>query len=85
MFFKPKQAGGFCSSSHFQLSFPNLQAFGDCSKSTIHIRCCKLKKVTEWETTKTKVGNEMEIYITLTKYNIRHRREEGKPLLVVIT
>ena len=29
------------------------------------------------------VGNEMEIFITLGKYNSRQRREEGKTLLVV--
>ena len=29
------------------------------------------------------VGNEMEIFITLTKYNIHQQREEGKPLLAV--
>ena len=29
------------------------------------------------------VRNEMEIFITLTKDNIRRRREEGKPLLVM--
>ena len=28
-------------------------------------------------------GNEMEIFITLTKYNTCQRCEEGKPLLVV--
>ena len=28
------------------------------------------------------VGNEMEIFITLTKYNNRQWREKGKPLLV---
>ena len=31
------------------------------------------------------VGNQMEIFITLTKYNTRQRSEEGKPLLVVTT
>ena len=30
-----------------------------------------------WMRTKTEVGNEMEIFITLTKYNTRQRREEG--------
>ena len=40
---------------------------------------------TEWEITKTEVGNEMEIFITLTKYNTQQRREKGKPLLVVTT
>ena len=29
------------------------------------------KNVFEWEITKTEVGNEMEIFITLTKYNTR--------------
>ena len=29
------------------------------------------------------VENEMDIFITLTKYNTRQGREEGKPLLVV--
>ena len=28
-----------------------------------------LQKVTEWEITKTEVENEMEIFLTLTKYN----------------
>ena len=41
------------------------------------------QNVTEWEITKTKVGNEMEIFITLTKYNTHQHHEEGKPLLVV--
>ena len=31
------------------------------------------------------VGNEMKIFITLTKYNIRQRRKDGKALLVVTT
>ena len=31
------------------------------------------------------VGNEMEILITLTKYNTLQWHEEGKPLLVVTT
>ena len=35
------------------------------------------KKVTEWEVTKTEVGNEMEIFITLTKYNTCQWCEEG--------
>ena len=34
---------------------------------------------------KKKVGNEKEIFITLTKYNTRQRCEEGKPLPVVTT
>ena len=29
------------------------------------------------------VGNEMEIFITLTKYYSQQQREEGKPLLGV--
>ena len=29
------------------------------------------------------VGNEMKIFITLTKYNTCQQREEGNPLLVV--
>ena len=33
-------------------------------------------KVTEWEITKTEVGNEMEIFIT-TKYNTCQQCEEG--------
>ena len=41
--------------------------------------------VTEWETTKTEAGNEMEIFITLTKYNTQQQHEEGEPLLVVTT
>ena len=28
------------------------------------------------------IGNEMGIFITLSKYNTQRRREEGKPLLV---
>ena len=32
---------------------------------------------------KTEVGNEMEIFITLTKYNTRRWCGEGNPLLVV--
>ena len=35
------------------------------------------QKVTEWEIAKTGIGNEMEIFITLTKYNTRQRCEEG--------
>ena len=35
------------------------------------------------EITKMVVGNEMEIFITLTKYNTSQWREEGKPLLMV--
>ena len=42
------------------------------------------QNVTEWEITKT-VGNEMEIFITLAKYNTRQWREEGKLLLMVTT
>ena len=41
------------------------------------------QKVIEWEITKTEVGNEMEIFITLTKYNTYQWREEGNPLLMV--
>ena len=33
---------------------------------------------------KKEVGNEMEIFITLTKYNT-YQCEEGKPLLLVTT
>ena len=32
---------------------------------------------------KTEVGNEIEIFITLKKYNTRQQDEEGKPLLIV--
>ena len=35
------------------------------------------KKVTECEITKTEVGNEIKIFITLIKYNTCQRREEG--------
>ena len=42
-----------------------------------------LKKVPEWEITKMKFGNKMEMFIALTKYNTRQWHEEGKPLLVV--
>ena len=35
------------------------------------------KKVTKWKITKTEVGNEIEIFITLTKYNTCQRSEEG--------
>ena len=35
------------------------------------------QKVTEWEIAKTEVGNKMEIFITLTKYNTYQQREEG--------
>ena len=31
------------------------------------------------------IRNEMEIFITLTKYNTSQRRKEGKPLFVVTT
>ena len=41
------------------------------------------QKVTECEIIKTKVGNEMEIFITLTKYNTCQQGEEGKPLQMV--
>ena len=47
--------------------------------------CCNLTKHTKWEITKIKVGNEMEIFITLTKYNTHQWHEEGKPLQVVTT
>ena len=33
------------------------------------------KKVTEWEITKMEVGNEMEVFITLTKYNTCQQHE----------
>ena len=36
-----------------------------------------LKRVTEGEITETVVRNEMEIFITLNKYNICQQREEG--------
>ena len=39
------------------------------------------KKVTGWEITKMKVGNEMEIFITLTKYNMCQEHEEGNHYL----
>ena len=45
--------------------------------------CGDLTKVTEWEITKTEVGNEMEIFIPLTNYNTHQQGEEGKPLLMV--
>ena len=32
-----------------------------------------------------KIGNEMETFITLTKFNIRLGREEGNPLLKMTT
>ena len=41
------------------------------------------KKVTEWEITKTKVGNKIEIFMNLKKYNNRQRREEIKPQLLM--
>ena len=41
--------------------------------------------VTEWEITKMEVENEMEIFITSTKYNTCPQHEEGKPPLVVTT
>ena len=41
------------------------------------------QEVTEWEISKIQVGNEIEIFITLTKYNTCQPCEEGKPLLVV--
>ena len=43
------------------------------------------QKLTEWEITKTEVGNKTEIFIILTKYNTCQRREEGKQLLVMTT
>ena len=39
--------------------------------------------VTEPEIPLIKVRNEMEIFITLTKENTHHWREEGNPLLVM--
>ena len=42
------------------------------------------KEFTKWEKNKTEVENEIEIFITLTKYNICQRREEGRPLLLSI-
>ena len=35
------------------------------------------KKVTEWEIVKTEAGNEMEIFITLNKYNTRQQCENS--------
>ena len=35
------------------------------------------QKVSKWKITKTEVVNEIEIFIILTKYNTRKRREEG--------
>ena len=43
------------------------------------------QKIAEWEITKTEVGNEVEIFIILTKYNTQQQHEEGKPMLVVST
>ena len=40
------------------------------------------QNVTEWEITKTEVG-EKEIFLTLTKYNTCQRREKGKPQLMM--
>ena len=36
--------------------------------------------LTEWAITKAKVGNEMEIFITLIKYNTCQQYEESKSL-----
>ena len=44
-----------------------------------------VRVVTEWVITKTEVGKEMEIFITLIKYNTRLQRGEDNPLLVVTT
>ena len=41
------------------------------------------EKITEWEITKREVEIEMEIFITLTKYNTRQQRVEVKPLLLM--
>ena len=44
--------------------------------------CCNLTKDTDWEITETEVGNEMKIFITLTKYNTHQQCEEGNPMLM---
>ena len=59
-----------------------VQATRICPYRQMVYTCCKQQKVTEWDITKTEVGNEMEIFITLTKYNTLQQHEEGKPLLV---
>ena len=43
----------------------------------------QLFSISEWKITKTNVGNEMEIFIRLTKYNTHQWRGEGNPLLMV--
>ena len=42
-----------------------------------------LQKVTQSQIIKMEVGNEMEIFITLTKYNTLKRSEEGNSQVVV--
>ena len=56
----------------------------NCPKNVnnVYLFLLRFQKVTEWEINKMEVGNEIEIYITLTKYNIHQWHEEGNPLLV---
>ena len=59
-----------------------------CSQNIVNLLsiCGNLtKKVTKWEINKTEVENEIEIFITLAKYNTYQQRKVGKPLLVVTT
>ena len=47
------------------------------------IDSCNLKMFTGREITITKVGNEMDIFISLIKYNSRRQREEGTACSIV--
>ena len=77
----------FLMQGPYNKNYPMLEGNSDPPKSSYILQhlsiCCNLTKVTEWEITKMKVGNEMEIFIILTKYNTCQRQEEGKQLLVV--
>ena len=52
---------------------------------TVLVCMCVLTKGKITEQNKMEVGNEMEIFIVLTKFNICQRCEGGKPQLVVTT
>ena len=57
---------------------------GQLKKSVIKIVVTQ-EKLTEYEITKTEVGNDMDIFITLIKYNTSQRCDKNKLLLVMTT
>ena len=48
---------------------------------TIRLMVVIKQSITEWKITKREIGNEMEIFIALTKYNTCLLREEGNRCL----